>query len=256
MVERYKNALDSRISAALSNGAAIDDENLVQDIEWSIEQSARIAEQERELSLDPTTSSSEAEQASQRAALAELKRDRYKAALPRIQKKFAAAERSAALAKFSGDADEVAAWVAAAEKKLASTYSTCATQIAAALKEAEAANQEVDRVNGAAPDGINRRISRVDLKHLKDLVLPDAEHRGRKLWPPRRPITLFGDPASLDERDRADMVKSQQRALADAIASERERPQRIAAQFEQLTREQEERWNREERERVALLRRQ
>jgi hypothetical protein len=97
MVERYKNALDSRISAALGNGAAIDDDALVQDIEWAIEQSARTAEQERERSLDPTTSQQDAEQAAQRAAVAQLKHDRLKTALPRIQQRISAAERSAAM---------------------------------------------------------------------------------------------------------------------------------------------------------------
>jgi hypothetical protein len=244
MKQQQQSTLETRISAALGNGTAIDDDNLLQDVEWAIEQSARIAEQERNLSLDPTTSPRDAETAAAAAAsVAELKRDRYKAALPRIQQKIAAAERTTAIDRWDHDADEVEAWAQAAEKKLATTYSKCAGEIVAALREATDANAEADKLNSAAPDDVHRRVDKVNLNHLKDLVLPDVEHRGRNLWPPRRTIALYADETAMDERDHADMIKAKQRALADAIENDRQRPQRTAERYAEMTRDQERRVN-------------
>jgi hypothetical protein len=228
--ERQQATLDRAISAALGNGATIADD-LLYEIKQGIELAELDAQAERAKSLDPSTSPHDAEQAAERASVAELRRDRLRAALPRIQQKIDAMERARSTEQWSGDADIVAAWVAAAEKKLAATYGTCAAQIAAALKEAEAANQEVDKINAAVPAGIHRRVGKVSTAHLRDLVLPDPDpqHAGRrKLWPPRSSLALYGDEASFSERDQADMIRSRRRALADAIENDRQRPQREA----------------------------
>jgi hypothetical protein len=56
-----------------------------------------------------------------------------------------------------------------------------ADQIVSVLVEAEEANKEVERVNGAAPDGEHRRLAKVDLVWAKNLVLPDSQHPDRNL---------------------------------------------------------------------------
>jgi hypothetical protein len=255
-MERYKSDLDDRIAAALgNNGAAVVDNKLIEDLEWSIQQAERTIEQERTVSLDPTTSLREAELAAQRQVVAELKRDRLKTALPRIAAKIAFVERSQAIAKFSGDADVVEQWVAVVSKKVTATYTELAERMVAALREATAANAEADKINHSAPDSVNRRVGKVDLAWARNLILPDAQHPSRNLWPPRSSISLYTATEEMDAEDAQAMAKARQRALADAQRAEQERPQRIASRYEQMTRQQEERWNREERERVAQLQR-
>jgi hypothetical protein len=75
----------------------------------------------------------------QRVAVAELKRNRLKAALPRLQAKLAQALRSEYADKWSADANKVEAKVNAVAKQVA-RYCEWAELITAALLEAEAVN--------------------------------------------------------------------------------------------------------------------
>src|SRR5206468_649679 len=86
--------------------------------------------------------------------------------------------------KWHAEANKVAAMVDAAGERLR-RYAELADQIIDVIREAEAVNREAGRINGSAPDGVHRRVDKVELAHLKNLVLPDPQHPDRDLWPPR-----------------------------------------------------------------------
>jgi hypothetical protein len=252
-IERFKRKtkaeeLDGRISAVLGNGATIGDA-LVHDIAQGIAEADALAQAERTRSLDPMTTDAEA--AAQRASIAELRRDRLQAALPRIEERVAARERSAALAQWTSDADQVEQWVEAAAKKLATTYAELALRLSAALREASAANVEADQINGAAPDGVDRRIAKVDLGFTKNLVLPDFDHPRRNLWPPRSSVAeSYAAMVGMATDPRA-YSSEWWKAKQESEPLIRAQQQRQADDYARMTREQEERQNREERERFA-----
>jgi hypothetical protein len=224
---RQQPTLDQRISAALGSGnvAADDLQALVPEIETGIEEADKIAKAERAGSLDPMASPSDAEQAAQRASVAELRRDRLKAALPRVEQRLAAALAAAYADRWNADANKVDGMADAAAEQLA-RYAEFAHQIVAALLEAEAANREVERVNGSAPDGVHRRVSKVDLTQFKTLVLPDPDHPGRNLWPEPKPSVAEQYAASMGApaHPGADWASDDwQRHRAEAARAEQQR---------------------------------
>jgi hypothetical protein len=265
MIERTRlpkePSLDARIAQALGNGRIAIDElhELLPQIEEAIEESDKTARAERERSLDPSIPPGDAEQAAQRASVAEFKRDRFKTALPRIQQKLAEALKADYEDKWKAEAGKVTAQVAAATAKLKGigvTYTDLATKLVEALREAKALNQEIDRINVAAPDNIKveQLIAEADLSVWDGLRLPDVVGEGGLLWPPPQPrkpslaasyaamITPVHDPAY-----SADWAKARE-ARAEAIRAEQ---QRLADYYANQTRQQEARLNREERERFA-----
>jgi hypothetical protein len=252
MKHQQAPTLDQRISAALGNGkVAIDDLHaLIADVETGIEEAEAYAKQQRERALDPTRDAAEAPQL---VAVAELRRDRLKAALPRLQAKLATVLADEYSDRWHADANKVKTQVDAATEQVA-RYTEMADQIVAVLSEAEAVNQEVDRINGSAPDGDHRRIGKVDLTHLKDLLLPDPDNPGRNLWPRPKPsiaetyAASMGSPAYHPGADWAS--DDWQRRRAEAARAEQ---RRMADYYETLTKQQEERQNREALE--ALQRR-
>jgi signal transduction histidine kinase len=155
--------------------------------------------------------------------------------------------------KWSADANKVEAKVNAVAKQVA-RYCEWAELITAALLEAEAVNREVDRVNGCAPDGINRRIDKVELAQFKTLVLPDPQHPNRNLWPAPKPsiAEIYAQGMAAPAHPGAAWASDEwQRRRAEAARAEQ---QRQAEYYANLTRQQEERQNREERERFAQSR--
>lgn len=97
-----------------------------------------------------------------------------------MEQRLAAALAAAYADRWHADANKADGMADAAAEQLA-RYAECAQQIVAALVDAEAANREVERVNGSAPDDVHRRVEKVDLAHLKNLVLPDPDHPSRNL---------------------------------------------------------------------------
>src|SRR5262245_53427041 len=249
-VERRPTTLDQRIGQALDGKvvAADDLQHLIGEVEAAIEGADKIAKQERERSLDPMASPADAEQAAQRAVVVELKRDRLKTALPRLQEKHSEARRIESADRWHAIANKVEIAVDAVVEQLAH-YRQWADQIVAVLREAEATNEQVARINGVVPDGIDRRVGKVDLAWAQNLVLPDPGRPDHNLWPPPRPSFAESYAASMAVAPHpgADWARAQA-ANADTI---RERQRRQGEYYENLTREQEERQNREERERFS-----
>jgi hypothetical protein len=248
-LDRCEATLDERIGAALGNGkvASSDLELLIGELEVAVEQADADAQAEREKSLDPTTSAADAHEAAQRASTAELRRDRLRTALPRLQQRLAEALRADFADRWGADATRVDRMIADASIKLFNCYRELTEPLLAALREAEAANREAARVNGGAPDGVHRRVDTVDLTPVKDLVLPDPSHPGTNLYPPYTAlgaIMAASMTAGRDPRYSADWPKAQA-ARAEAVRAEQAR---MAEYYERTSREQEERQNREQAE--------
>lgn len=244
---RQQQTLETRVAAALGSSkvCADDLEVLIPDIEAGIAKADAVAAQERDVSLDPSTSPSDAEQAHQRAVVAELQRERCKVALPRLRAKLSEALRAEHEDRWNADANKVASKVDAAQQHLG-RYSELAELIAVALAGCEYANREVERVNGSAPDGTHRRIDKIDLSPFKTLVLPDPARPGHALWPPPQPslAAQYAATMAAPVHPGADWAAAQE-ARAEAARAEQ---QRHADNLAYLTRLQEERVNREERE--------
>jgi hypothetical protein len=244
--------LDQRISAALSGHLVATDhlQALIPEAETGIEEADAVAARERDHSLDPHTAPQAAEQAAHRASVAELQRGRYQIALPRLRERLAKALAADREDRWHSDADRVELRAAAAEEGLA-RYGELADQILAALQEAEATNKEAARVNHEAPDGVHRRVYRVDLAQFEKLVLPDPNNPGRNLWPPHRPSVAEQYAATMmpvsDPRYSADWASARAARAEEARAA----AQRHADYYANMTRQQEDRQNAEERERFA-----
>jgi hypothetical protein len=261
MIERVRlkdTSLDSRIGQALGNGKiATDDlQQLLQEIEDGIRQHHQISERERARSLDPGIAQGDAEAAVQQADAAVLKCRRYATALVRLRERLADQVQAERCDKWQADASKVAARVEAAATQL-KRYPELASQIVAILAEIEEANKEVSNINGRAPDGVHRRLGKIDLSHLSNLVLPDPAHPGRKLWPVETSLAVafvqaMGTAWSGDPRQHSAewwKVKPEQQER------EREQQQRQAEALRRMTVEQERRQNDEERERFAQAQR-
>ena len=245
-MKQQQPTLDERISMALGNGkiAADDLQMLIPELEAGIEEADGYAKQQRERSLDPAIDVAEAPQF---VAVAELRRDRLKAALPRLQAKLAQVLQAEYADRWRADANKVAAMINAAAKQVA-RYREWADQIAAVLREAEIVNRELERVNHAAPDGVHERLCKLDLSHLKNLVLPDPEHPNCNVWPPPQPSVaeMYAATMVAPAHPGADWASEvwQQRRV-EAMRTEQ---QRQSEYYANLTKQQEERRNREEKE--------
>lgn len=251
-------SLDERIATALGNGEVIavaDMQALLAEIESDIRENHKLSEQERERALDPTAAPSDAQGAAQRADAAVLKCQRYARALVRLREKLTEALHAERCAAWHIDADKIDAMTDAVTDKLF-RYVELADEIVTLLLEAESANREVDRVNGSAPDGELRRLTRVQLSHLQDLVLPAWDGSGHNLWPQRGAPSLAQAYAEISgmavpAHPGADWAKAME-ARTEAIHAEQ---QRLADYYAKLTREQEERWHAEERQRFEKAQR-
>ncbi len=255
--------LEKRIATALGgNGkaAAADLEVLIQDVQASMATAEAEATQAREAALDLLTAPDAAE-ANQAAQLAALKRDRLAAALPRLQDRLRAALAQDYADKWSADYQRVEAQRDAAAERFR-RYPELVAELVDILHEAEAVDREVARVDIAAPEGEHRRLLGVELtsRGLKDfsrsqpsiaknISLPEWEASDRMAWPPPRPSIAAAYAASItppfDPRYSADWWKVSEQAAA---ARQRER-ERAARHYEDMTVQQEQRVNREERER-------
>jgi hypothetical protein len=245
--------LDQRIGQALGNGKiATDDlQALLPQIEDGIRESHKVSEQERARSLDPGIAQGDAEAAVQQADAAVLKCRRYATALVRLRERLAETVHAEHCDNWQADASKVAARVEAAATRLVERYAELIEPLVAILTEVEAVNAEVGRINGSAPDGVHRRLGKIDLSHLSSLVLPDPAHPGRKLWPVETSLAVAfvqskawsGDP----RQHSAEWWKVKQ----EQQEREREQQQRQAEALRRMTVEQERRQNDEERERFA-----
>ena len=136
-----------------------------------------------------------------------------------------------------------------------------------ALALAAELGPEVSRINGSAPDGIDRRLRPVELiargmrSFSRDqpslattVVLPDWNHSSRTTWPPRPSTSLAATYAELmmtvphPGGAWADPAITQQRRIEVAKAK-----RELGEHYRVETEKQTQRLNREERERFAQM---
>lgn len=240
--------LDQRISAALGGGKTSPDdlERLILEVNEAIKASTDLAKAEREHSLDPSTSQPDAQTASESAAIEELRRDRLKTALPRIEERLRGAIAAEHHDRWQAERNKVQALRDAAAKRF-EKLPELFDEIINIFLEAEDVDLEVARVNQAAPDNVFERLVPTEL-HARGLsaftftVASLAKSTqlyawatGDQIWPPRQPsiaATLF---AAVPHRGGdwwQEIPEQQKRIAADGA--------RIAAHNEQRERGREE----------------
>src|SRR5262249_18264164 len=131
--------------------------------EDAIREGAKQVRQERERSVDPTVSASDAEQAAQRSSNADLKCQRLTAALVRLRARLTEAlqqerrERwSARYARHNADCDALG-------KELAETYNATTAKLVELLQRIEACDRDSSAINHDAPDDEHKRLGKVEL---------------------------------------------------------------------------------------------
>ena len=156
--------------------------------------------------------------------------------------------------------------VDAAAEKFATRYPELVDELIALFREAKEIDKEVSRVNSLALDGEHRRLRRVELvardmdefsrsqpELAKELRLVDLENSATLLWPPPSPsiATLIASPPHYHPgANWSDPQFTEMRA-----AEIRDEQEKVARYYQNLTEQQEERVNAEERQRVAAQRR-
>jgi hypothetical protein len=196
-------SLEQRIAAALRADASLsaaDLDALIGEVEVAAAAAATTATEERERALDISTDPAAAHE---RVLVAELSRDRLKAALPRLQRQLGEAQNREYAQRWEADYRQTEALRDKAVQRFA-RYPALVHELIEIILEAQAVDAEVSRVNGSALPGEHRRLQGVELKarglenfsisnpSVVDMVrLPDWEHSECMLWPPHRPI----DPA-------------------------------------------------------------
>jgi hypothetical protein len=173
------------------------------------------------------------------------------------------------------DEEERTAWLAARDAlkperdalatELREVYSNAVNQIVDVLSRAAAFDQRLIELHIALPPGVKGllspelhargldRFNRDTPSLLTSVQLIDWE-TGRQIWPPPRPSMGAAFAATMMPHDRrftADWAKDREQRVA-AVQKEQ---QRIADFYVRMTKEQEERENREARERFAASQR-
>jgi hypothetical protein len=231
-------SLEQKLAAALSAApASADLQQLIGEAEVAIATADESAATAREHALDLATDPAKAREA---VVSAEMRRDRLRHALPKLQQRL-----QEALADEYAQAWDAKYRLAEAERDRAAErfrrYPALAAELVELLNTAAAVDRQVSAVNGSAPDGEHRRLKGVELT-ARDLAnfsisqpslaqalrLPDWDASEQTLWPRRERLdpSLYAPPA-YDVRFSEDwaLPGEQQRAAA----AERERLDLIAA---------------------------
>ena len=247
--------LEHRITVALGARriAPEDLETIIGELQTAADEAEEAAAAERERA-DDILAGPGVEEAHRRVVAAELTARRYRAALPRLREKLSTALREKQGERWLADGLRVQDQRDAAVERFKRLPRLFA-EIVAILKEAEAVDREVDRINHTAPASENRRIWPVELEArgldsfstanpsiAKELRLPAWEQGAPALWPP--PQVPFGAYAAFVAAPAAhagpDWFRNQEAraraARADAV--------RVARYYAQEQREREERENR------------
>jgi hypothetical protein len=247
-MSKQTQSLDERIGQALAADAkttTIEDlQSLIADVENGIREGDKVVEMERAKSLDPVVPDADA--AAQRSNSAELKCRRLGTALVRLRKLLSAARADEMKTQWYADCKQVAAERCGMEERF-KRYFSLVDEMIDLFADVAAVNREISRVNSAAPDGVNDRLAPLatEASISKNCVLPDF--KGAALWPPPQP-TLAASYAAMtmpqyDPAYSADWARARE-VRADQLGVER---QRRADYYANLTKQQEERQNREER---------
>ncbi len=254
--------LEKKIASAIGNGniGSADLMELIDEVATAADQAEQLAVAEKAKALD-LIASPDAGKAHDAVVAAELTRDRLKTILPKLRERLTDALAAEQHARWVADYQRIEAARDAAANNF-SKYPELIAQLVDILREAEAVDKEVSRINIAAPEGEHRRLLGVELtargltahsrtqpEIAKNISLPEWACSDRMAWPPQRPSIAAAYAASIapgfDPRYSADWWKVSEEAAA---ARQREQ-ERTAKHFKELTMQQEQRLNREEKER-------
>ncbi len=261
-MNKQPTTLEQRIAAALEPDDAItsaDITALIEQGEAAIAKTEKERDVEQTLALDPTA----ARQAIEDATFAA---NRLRTLLSKLQ------ERQEEVVY----QEEVTAWLAeydvrkrerdALAEELRAVYPDVVTRIMDVFDRMIANDHALSALHQARPGGVKQHLLSAEL-HARGLdhftrdvpSLLTSVHlidwdSGRQAWPPPRPSIAAAVAATVpafDRRFSADWAKDNERRAAAQQAEQ----QRIADYYARLTREQEERQNREARERFAASQR-
>jgi hypothetical protein len=232
-------SLEMKLAAALSAAApaSADLQQLLGEAAAAIAAADQAALAERERALDLASDPVKAREA---VVGAEMRRDRLRHALPKLQQQL-----QAALADEYAQAWDAKYRLAEAERDRAAERFRRYPELAAAMVEllntATAVDRQVSAVNGSAPDGVHRRLKTVELhaRQLdafsiaqpsisRDLKLPDWQASEQMVWPRKERLdpSLYAAPA-FDVRFSEDWALPGE--AQRAAAAEREKQDLIEA---------------------------
>jgi hypothetical protein len=273
MVERVilnKSApapLASRINAALdnANSGSADWCELLAETELAISEADAVVLLERSKAIDISASPSAeaAQDALARASAAAFNRDRLQSILPRMREKLTASLEGERHARWLADYRKVEAERDALAAEFAETYPNLVAQLADLFGRMDANGRRCAEINSSASalQNEHRRLLKPELhargldafsrdypEISKTMVLPDCMESGRNIWPPKQPSMAaeFAGMAVPYHPGAAWSDPEVREQRRQEVASEHHR---IGEFYQQQTKDQEERVNREERQR-------
>jgi hypothetical protein len=242
-----RSTLETRIGVAISNGSASSDAliELIAEASAAAEAAEQAATAERNKALD-VVASPDVGAAHAAVAAAALSRDRLAATVPRLRQRLSEALSSEHRARWLGDFQRVEKLRDQAAAKFARQCPEHLAALVGLMREADAVDQEVSRVNSTAP-GNERRLRGVEL-HARNLTefsttqpsisqtvrLPDYQRPDQISWPLPQPHFAVTFAQSMvmprDVRHSADWWRASEAdaAARREIAERREIEQRAA----------------------------
>ncbi len=141
-------------------------------------------------------------------------------------------------------------------QEYAATYARLAAQFVDLFERIEAVDKKISRINGSAPSGEHRRLHQVELiargldnfnrsnpSITKAVPLPDWTNGEKMIWPPPQPSLAVQVASSMTfGQHPGDHWWQQREERAQAMRAEQER---VAAYYEEMARQREERENAE-----------
>jgi predicted transcriptional regulator len=257
--------LEQEIVAALADADInfTDLSALIERTEAAIAEADQAAETARGTALDPALSP-DAKSAREAMVAAEFDRDRLHTLLPRLQERLLQVQAAEYAARWQADFEQVEGQRNELAQECAATYPRIVAQLVDLFERIEAADKEVSRINGSAPSGEHRRLRQVELvaRDLKgftrgepsitnELSLPDWDQPTKLVWPPPQVPLAVQVAASMIQRPHPGANWASERE--ERTAALRAEQERVAAYYEEMARQREERENAEAQERARRV---
>ena len=244
------STLEQRITAALLDAtiASTAIAALLEETQTALTEADANIEAERKKALDPLQSPDPVK-AREAIGAAEFTRDRLRALQPRLLQHYKKAEAAEYAAAWEADLEQVWDRRDRLAAELRETYPALVAKLVDLLGRIEEVDEEVDRINRAAPPGECRRLDGVELAArdldsftarqpsiTKGLQLPDFEDSGRLVYPPRQPdhmaMAMYEAAAAHARRLGASCNADWWQAKAAEAAERRQEAERLVAESE------------------------
>jgi predicted transcriptional regulator len=244
--------LEQEIVAALA-GADVKSSDLsalIERTEAAIPETDQAAETARSKALDPVLSP-DAKVAREAMAAAQFDRDRLHTLLPRLQERLQQIQAAEYAARWEADFEQVEGRRNELVQEYAATYPRLVAQLVDLFERIEAADKEVSRINGSAPDGENRRLRGVELTArglasftvanpsiASGVQLPELERSAVMAWPRPTPSLAVLVAASMSHRPHLGANWASERE--ERAQAMREEHERVIAHYDAMARQREE----------------